>query len=403
VNGAGPVVASAGITATGIVSVGPYTVGDVVTLSVTHNQVSACDINITGSFSSCCGGDCTSAQLAVLGTNVTPAIDCGGGASNAGAGGATNAQWFEYTATATGVLTVSSCLPNNAAAVDTRVSLHNGTCGALNFLIEDDDGCGATTPGSFSSTAGAFVTMGDVIYIEWDDRWSGDSFDWDLSFAPCTPPATDICSMQMDSTVMLGDSIAYNLDAFCSSDDAGIAGLFGGVAGTSWITFTLTSCSDVTVDFCGTGVFTNASLNLYGDCGAVQQINSQSFDFTTCADGNPTIFYNSLPPGQYYYPVLFGTAFASNVYTLHVAANTPVLGCAPDVCTLADPVTCGSFVTGTTVSNQATQGPNVCIPNHTAPGADAWYVFAGTGDLVTASTCFGTTYNSMLTIYIRRL
>ena len=168
------------------------------------------------------------------------------------------------------------------------------------------------------------------------------------------------------------------MDVNCTSDDVGIATLFGGgTSGYGWVSFELTACADVVIDYCGTvGAFTNGALNMYADCGGVNPVNSQTFNFTTCVDGNPSIFYNSLPPGQYYYPVLSGAGWTNNVFTVNVTANTPVIACTPNQCADAETLVCGVPVTGTTVSNTATQGA-VCLPNFASPGADAWYIYDG--------------------------
>ena len=385
---------------------GPYTNGTPVTITVEHESVSACDI-VLGTYNSCCGGTCATAEVAVIGTNTTPAMNCGGGASNAYPNAATgvNAYWFEYTAPSIGVLVASSCLPNNAGGVDTHVSLHKGPCGAFTSGVGDDDGCGGGAGLGLSSEASLVLGAGETAYIEWDDRWDGSGFDWDLSFTPCTPPATDICSSQTPFVIAPGDptTTIADLDLSCSTDDAGIGGVFG-VAGYSWVAFDLTACSDVSIDFCNsppdfwTGAVTVA-LNMYKDCAATELVNSQSAVIDPC--GNPRIDYFNLPPGSYKYPLLWNPDFPNDTVTVNITATIPVLPCAPDICADATPVSCGSNITSTTVSNAATQGPSVCNPNFTAPGPDAWFVYsATTAELVTASTCVGTTYNSMITVYV---
>ena len=93
--------------------------------------------------------------------------------------------------------------------MDTRVSFHDGTCGTLNFLGGNDDGCG------LQSTSSIFVDPGQSIFIEWDDRWTPQGFDWDLSFAPCTTPASDLCVNQVALGYPIGTWMQRNIRDGC--------------------------------------------------------------------------------------------------------------------------------------------------------------------------------------------
>lgn len=390
----------ASVTATGIVVIpAVYTAGTPVTITLRSTSDPNCSF-VVGTFGDCCSGSCVGAVPAVLGTNTNLAIDCGGGATNAQPGGPVpvNARWWTWTPASNGLAVVSACNPPNTTNFDTRVTVHTGTCAALNLVGGDDDAC--TNPG-FGSSFGWLANSGTTYYIEWDDRWDGTGHDWDLSLTPCVAPANDECSLQNPSANQLnvGGSINYAGNANCANDELGIANIFG-VTGYVWASFELMACADVVIDYCGTTDFTTGALNMYTDCSGTNPVNSQSFNFITCGDGNPSIFYNSLNPGVYYYPVLWGVNFADPTYNINISANAPDVPCTPNICAVAEPITCGGAVSGTTVSNTATQGPSVCLPNHTAPGADAWYyVDALTTEVYNATTCLGTSYNSMITVY----
>ncbi|QQR86847.1 MAG: T9SS type A sorting domain-containing protein [Flavobacteriales bacterium] len=388
----------ASVLATGIVSIPTaYTAGTPVTITLRSTSDANCSL-VVGTFGDCCSGSCVGAVPASLGTNTNLAIDCGAGASNALATGAVNARWWTWTPASNGLAVVSACNPPNTTNFDTRVTVHTGTCGSLTLVGGDDDAC--TNPG-FGSTFGWLANAGTTYYIEWDDRWDGTGHDWDLSLTPCVAPANDECSLENPSANQLniGGSINYAGNANCANDELGIANIFG-VTGYVWASFELMACSDVVIDYCGTTQFTTGALNMYTDCSGTNPVNSQSFNFTTCGDGNPSIFYNSLNPGVYYYPVLWAVSFPSPTYNINISASAPVVPCTPNICAVAEPITCGGAVSGTTVSNTATQGPSVCLPNHTAPGADAWYyVDALTSEVYNATTCLGTAYNSMITVY----
>ena len=386
----------ASVMATGIVTIpATYTAGTPVTITLRSTSDPSCFV-VVGTFSDCCSGVCTGAAAAVIGANSHGDMNCGGGATNAFAGGAVNARWFTWTPASSGLAVVSSCAPFNNAGDDTRVSVHTGTCASLNFVGGDDDSCDP-----FNSTFGWLATGGTQYYIEWDDRWQQNGHDWNLSLTPCVAPARDECTLEnpLLNPLGVGGTINYAGNANCANDDVGIANIFG-VTGYVWATFNLTACADVVIDYCGTADFTNGALNMYTDCSGTNPVNSQTFNFITCGDGNPSIFYNSLPPGQYYYPILWGVSFPDPTYNLNISANTPDIPCTPNTCTDALPITCGGSVSGTTVSNTNNQGPSVCLPNNTAPGPNAWYyVDALTTEVYTASTCLGTNYNSMITVY----
>lgn len=386
----------ASVTATGIVSIpAVYSAGTPVTITLRSTSDPSCFV-VVGTYSDCCNGTCAGATPAVLGINTNGDLNCGAGASNSGSAGATDARWWTWTPGATGIATVSTCPPGvTSANSDPRVKVHTGTCGSLSLVGFNDDFCGLQTQFGWLANAGTQYT------IEWDDRWNSTGHDWNLSLVPCVAPANDVCSLQNPSANQLnvGGSFNYSGTADCADDELGIANIFS-VAGYVWASFELMACADVVIDYCGTADFTTGALNMYTDCSGTNPVNSQSFNFVTCGDGNPSIFYNSLNPGVYYYPVLWDTDFPDPTYNITISANSPDVPCTPNICAVAEPITCGGAVSGTTVSNTATQGPSVCLPNHTAPGADAWYyVDALSSEVYNATTCLGTSYNSMITVY----
>ncbi|MEO8068722.1 MAG: T9SS type A sorting domain-containing protein [Flavobacteriales bacterium] len=387
------------INALGVVSLpAVYTAGTPVSFTIRGMADNTC-VSDAGTVADCCNGTCAGASAAILGSNFNGDMTCGAGASGAVITVTpTNARWWTWTPASNGLAVASSC--DNGTSDDTHVTVHTGSCGGLTVVGSNDDaGCG---PLGYQSSFGWLVNGGTQYYIEWDDRWQSTGHTWDLSLVPCATPAHDVCSAEIPGNQPLapGGSFTLTGDGTCADDDIGIAGIFGaGTTGYVWATFQLTSCADVVIDYCGSPTFTNGSLNMYTDCSGVGPVNSQSFDFG-CFDGNPRIFYNSLPAGVYYYPILTGNAWAGNVYNVTVTASTAVIPCQPNTCSDALPLSCGGTVSGTTVSNSNTQGPSVCLPNHVGPGPNGWYyIDAVSTEDITASTCVGTTYNSMITVY----
>ncbi|MCB0791275.1 MAG: hypothetical protein KDB97_05880, partial [Flavobacteriales bacterium] len=382
---------------------GPYPLGTVVQLDVAHPTNAFCTLDL-GEFTDCCNGTCGGATQAILGTNTAGKLDCGNGASNLGTDeygastGATNARWFYYDATQTGTLLATSC----ASGIDTRVKFHdgNGGCGSLVPLSANDDDCFP------SSTTGYFVSPGDHVLIEWDDRWSDSGFDWDLSFAPCTPdPNLDLCSTQNPASrqVSIGSGETWTGTLDCLSADDIIPNPYSNTWGWGWAAFELTECANVRVDYCGTASFGFGSLNMYGDCGNLF-INSQSYDFSTCGDGNPTIFFNNLTPGFYYYPILWSPPNnAVGPFTVNVSAFTPTVACASNLTACsATPVACNDVVTGNTDNLFPSLPANACpFPNGATSGGSLWYSYTATQDEnVILSTCgAATTFDTRISVF----
>ena len=216
----------------------------------------------------------------------------------------------------------------------------------------------------------------------------------------------DTCANEDSSLVLIGvgSNVTLNGTTTGATDDAGYISsgfLASNYEGYVWESFTTTTCTDLIIDLCGTApAYGNAASFLIPSCGGIPIFRTVG-DFSTCGDGNYTAFWNTLPPGTYYYPVLFDAQTNNNgPYQMRIRGFAPQVACTPNTCLEATPLTCGVPVSGTNASNSATQGPSVCLPNHVAPGPDAWYSYTATGnDLITASTCVGTNYNSMLTIY----
>lgn len=114
----------------------------------------------------------------INGTDVpTPICAANGPVATNGAG-----EWYSYTSTQDEVVTITSDLPQNDGTInsdDTRVHIYTGTCGSLTCVAGNDDiDVGAS---NFLSEVQFLAETGVTYYIAWDNRWSGDGFDFDLS------------------------------------------------------------------------------------------------------------------------------------------------------------------------------------------------------------------------------
>ncbi|MFT4986960.1 MAG: hypothetical protein ACI81Y_001907 [Glaciecola sp.] len=88
-----------------------------------------------------------------------------------------DASWYLYTASDSGIVTVSSSIDLDLP--DTRISIFTGSCGSLTCLASDDD-----SGTNFTSTASFTAAAGDSYYLEWDDRWDDQEFDFEVTLIP---------------------------------------------------------------------------------------------------------------------------------------------------------------------------------------------------------------------------
>ncbi|WP_296313872.1 T9SS type A sorting domain-containing protein [Winogradskyella sp. UBA3174] len=142
----------------GTLTVGPYTIGDVITLTAEHSD-SACDFAI-GTYSSGCpppNDECAGAiAIACAGTYVgdttaasPEAVDPGTCGTTAGTAGAV---WFTFTGAnsndagaAIGTVGDDVTLDLTGSAFDTKIRVFEGSCAALVCVDGDDDGGAGTT------------------------------------------------------------------------------------------------------------------------------------------------------------------------------------------------------------------------------------------------------------------
>ena len=95
----------------------------------------------------------------------------------------------------------------------------------------------------------------------------------------------------------IGNNEAATYDGYCQ--------WFGDYPNV-WHAFTIEECMDITIEYCGCPAgWGNGWLNLITDCDCPDGtlLSYTSFDWG-CANGNPRIYFNMLPAGTYYYPVM---------------------------------------------------------------------------------------------------
>jgi hypothetical protein len=126
-------------------------------------------------------------------------------------------EWYRYTASIDGVVTITSDLPQNDGATnsnDTRLSVSIGTCNALIYLTRADD----ISNGNLLTSITFKVTTGLTYYLLWDDRWSNKPFDFELteSEVNCPDGSLPFADNFSDPNTLLScwETIDNNYDGF---------------------------------------------------------------------------------------------------------------------------------------------------------------------------------------------
>ncbi len=129
------------------------------------------------------GDTCTTALQVVTGVHLADGPNSGDPGPSCGGG--TNGDWYLYTATFTGTITITSCHPlNDNLSYDTYLKVFTGTCDALTCVGYNDDMAqsGQTCPSNiFASYMEVNVTAGQSYFIVWTNTFASIPFHWELN------------------------------------------------------------------------------------------------------------------------------------------------------------------------------------------------------------------------------
>ncbi len=287
------------------------------------------------------GDACGNAVTVVPGTYTADGPSSGNGASHSDA---VHADWYAFTPATDGFLTVMSC----GSQVDTRVHVHEGTCGGLTLISDDDDGCPDGSGGSL--LANVPVLPGVTYYIEWDDHHSTSGFDWQFFLHGC-PIAVPIFTASMQSILIdwpvLAAGAQFTLEYGPAGFTPGTGTVISGTQGNGQPPLTIT------------GLIANTAYDVYisTDCGggSVSPFNGPWHTATTNTSGIPN-----------------------------------------DPCEGAITITCGSTTQGVTTDAATDDAPD-CGTSITAPGV--WYTFTGISGTIVLSTCADHDFDTKINVY----
>ena len=121
-------------------------------------------------------------------------------------GAMSNDTWYQYVASATGVLTVSAC---DMGAFDSGIVIYSGSCGALSMISCSGEGCNP-----LAASVSASVNAGQQILIRFGAANTGQSVTGNLQVTLEIPQPED-CQNGIDDDL---DGLIDCLDTDCSSD-----------------------------------------------------------------------------------------------------------------------------------------------------------------------------------------
>lgn len=196
-----------------------------------------------------------------------------------------------------------------------------------------------------------------------------------ITAAACsaTTPPNDRCEDALITELVSGEPRVFTGDNTGATDSEGLG--FASV----WEAITLTECSNLTLNNCGTELFTVFSTGIYTSCPATEVILPN--DIEPCGSAGTIQTFLELPAGTYWIPVLMDPDNASGPYTLEVTALACTVPPANDLCEDAAPisvVTPDSCAVGAVVGDNLHATGSGDLPHCAEPGVawqDVWYEF----------------------------
>jgi hypothetical protein len=207
------------------------------------------------------------------------------------------------------------------------------------------------------------------------------------SIAIADPPGNDNCADAYDmGTLVAGSPAQHGGSLVDATQDC----MFSNGAEV-WAKFTVTSCMDVTIDFCDDpGMYWDAPGYLFTECPCSGMINYNERDNCT-SNNNPSLTWMGLEAGTYYYPIW--SDFGNESYVVNVTG----VDCPPppDNDNCSDAIAIGEVTDMTFTTRGATHdGGGSCIS-----GANIWYVYAPSFTGTVRFNLDGSEYATMIAVY----
>jgi hypothetical protein len=289
-----------------------------------------------------------------------------------------NDVWYKIS-NVTGTIKINTC--STAVPIDTwlrvyKPTISNPACQPGMTLVADNDNfCNPYDEVSWTAVAG------ETYYIQVRDFGpavvggqvvanNGDFSITAICNAP-TVPSNDLCANAINvqcGSIVNGTTVGATIDLNSQSP-----GVWYRIVGNG---------NYIVASLCGPSTYDNAISIVQGSC---QNTSVLASDNNSCGNGTSATvtFYAAF--GTDYFILVNGAGAASGNFQLSMTCLPPPSN---DICTNPVPVTCNSITPGTTI------GATGASTN----GADVWYSFVGTGNLVTASLCGSNNFDTYLQI-----
>ena len=163
--------------------------------------------------------------------------------------------------------------------------------------------------------------------------WNGAAGVYEIllnSVAPIVLPPNNDCSGATISTVVVdGATITVNGDGTNATDENEMG------AAHVWEAFTIDTCADVFIDFCGSNPGPIILFSTLHDTCPVESIAHNGILQTdVCDDGNDGMNFYQVEAGTYYYPVVADDGIGGyQAYTMNITASSCIEIPQPDTCT----------------------------------------------------------------------
>ncbi len=157
-------------------------------------------------------------------------------------------QWFNYTASSTGKITITNCL---LTSENTKISIYSGGfCVPLILKAENDDHCDAQSMVTFIGTEGFDY------FVVWENLSSSNSFDWTIVESEWS------------------DSESCDKPVLANQGNANIANHTG--ATDQWFAFVAPEDGKIIVSTCGI-TSENTSVRIFDSCSGIQLSGNDDF------------------------------------------------------------------------------------------------------------------------------
>ncbi|MEL0643240.1 T9SS type A sorting domain-containing protein [Olleya sp. Ti.3.14] len=388
-------VSSTPATATGMVSVGPFTPGTDVNITIEHDQDSLCNLELSTLSYNCppSNDECTSAIPLTVNadldcmnvTSGTIAAATASGIATACGGTEDDDVWYSFMATST---THVIDLQNiTGGTTDLYHAVYDATsgCEALGTALTCSDPNTSTTSG---------LTVGTTYFVQvysWTGT-AGQTSNFDICIGtPPPPPANDTCEGAIELTLSSDDSCDNSVSGTTNSALPSASGTCSSTNKDVWYTFTPTEDNNYVFSATETfdSGFSTTYLSLYsGDCETTTQVGTTCF--TTAAQtftltGGTTYFVNVRSTS--------GTAYVDFDLCVFLAPPPP----ANNACEDAITINAGDSISGDTTYATNVENLTVCeggtVGTTCDPGGDStpnagllvfgtgvWYVYNSPGN-----------------------